>query len=195
MDARDTIATAIAATATLTIRYAGGSQPGTTRQVQPIAIQGDHLSALCLSSGIEKTFRLSKIEVLSATTAPPTYSPEYRRVEPTSLGEVVATIQTDLEAMGWIVVADTDTELSVYRRFKNGSLRKTPDVTIQYFPTRTDLAVDEKTGELVERNERASARPWYVRSSLDAQAASFAHLSAAAERFVQRCREAAAELL
>lgn len=47
----------------LKIKYYAGSNPGTIREICPIRIIGNKLTAMCLISDIEKTFFIGKIEL------------------------------------------------------------------------------------------------------------------------------------
>jgi ribosomal protein L7/L12 len=48
----------------LKIKYYAGSNPGTNREICPIEINGNKLTAMCLIADHEKTFFISKIELV-----------------------------------------------------------------------------------------------------------------------------------
>jgi uncharacterized protein (DUF983 family) len=50
------------------IRYNGGSQPGTIREITPLKIDGAYLEAFCSTQKRNRTFVISKIEVVSSST-------------------------------------------------------------------------------------------------------------------------------
>jgi len=66
-----------AATAGAVVRviYNRGSQPGTVREILPLAIVGDELQARDLSSRIDKTYKLEHMELAEPHTAAPHYDP------------------------------------------------------------------------------------------------------------------------
>ena len=71
--------------------------------------------------------------------------------------------RAELTAMGWHVEL-TESQVGVYRFFKNGKMRKTPDVYMLFQEFTTDYFDQGSNGELVEP-KRPSSRPWYVRSN------------------------------
>lgn len=65
MDLRESLTLSATAGEILTIVYHGGSQPGTKRQIVPIEIRRDALSAMDLSTNKRKQFSINKIEIIS----------------------------------------------------------------------------------------------------------------------------------
>lgn len=55
------------------VRYLGGTQPGTTRDLQIHRIEDEYISAQCLASGMVKSFRLDRLQIVSDDT-PLTYT-------------------------------------------------------------------------------------------------------------------------
>ena len=157
--------------------YHGGSQPGTSRLVFPVGISGGTLTARCIATGGTKTFKLDKLELANGQQPTTRYVPNQPRAEPVDLA---AAIEPDLEMLslgGWVVELEHD-RVGVHRRFKNGSLRKSPDV---YMMLQKDM-------------DYPGSRPWYVRSAHDGRSATFRSLGSAAERFLRWCREAESAL-
>jgi hypothetical protein len=69
---------AIDSSATLRVRYFGGSSPGGEREIQPISVKDGKVRARCLLSGETKTFIVEKMELVVevspsklASTLPP----------------------------------------------------------------------------------------------------------------------------
>ena len=103
----------------------------------------------------------------------------------------LAPYRDTVEGIGWVLEV-SDTSAGTFRRFKNGKLRKTPDVHIEYNEYHHDTYDVDDDGELVEVPRKAE-RPWYVASTHKAQAATFKHHERAIERFMELCvTEAAA---
>lgn len=84
-----------------------------------------------------------------------------------------------VESYGW-VIKSTSTEISVYRTFKNGKLRKTPDIYINYF-------------ELNDEG-RPRLRPWYIRSNTLGEGTSFKNLRKAIDKLIEYVELSAKEL-
>ena len=149
------------------IVYYGGSRPGTFRDVAPIEITGEHVLAFCETTNSQKTFRLDKIDLRAA-------GPVDNRAAQTltsrsaPLFETVAEIHScyrhALEAVGWHVEfleVETGAFLHLYERFKNGKLRKSPTITLNYQHTTYDVAVTQD-GDFEHINVRPRVRPWGV---------------------------------
>jgi hypothetical protein len=191
----------------LRIIYHGGGQPGTWRDVRPIAVIDDTLRAYDVAAGEEKRFRLSKIEIADEGYAG---APAYDGAAVSS-DEEQSTIRdfftpriASLEALGWHVVWSRDA-LSLHRRFKNGKPRKTPEVEIIYEPmvkqtpvpvtvivARADLL--EGTASVTRHEEPApptpdtSWRPYSVRSESLPATRRFSRLASAAALVLEQAR-------
>ena len=49
----------------VTIKYHGGSSPGTVREIMPVKIENDRVRARCYTSDAVKSFMFNKIELIS----------------------------------------------------------------------------------------------------------------------------------
>lgn len=65
----------------LDIVYAGGTQPGTRREITVRAIDGEMLKACCLATGMSKTFRIDRLEVWDGDPRVPIYDVALARSE------------------------------------------------------------------------------------------------------------------
>lgn len=169
------------------VKYNGGSQPGLIRELSPITINGDDVRARCLATNRVKTFKLSKMEISSADTAS-SYEPGKTLPEPSNLNEALEPHKESIEEQGWILVIE-ENEAGVYRTFKNGKLRKTPDVFIQYHELQYEYTDSDKDGNQIDIM-KPSVRPWYV-SHKRKQASSFKRLSSGIEKFLENVTEEA----
>jgi predicted DNA-binding transcriptional regulator YafY len=175
----------------INIKYHGGSQPGSIRQISPISVKAENVRARCLSTNRVKVFKLSRIEIERSSTLTNTYVPGKKTPEPTSLKEAFESHRELLSNLGWLLSVE-DEGAGVYRTFQNGKLRKTPDVYIQYFEFKYDYTDDDEGNEI--EYTKPSERPWYVRSNTRDQASSFKKLSVATDKFVLLAKEAAETL-
>ena len=164
------------------IIYHGGSQPGTVREISPIRVATLEILARDLATDIVKTFKLAKIELVEDATDAPEYVSHPDVPEPAGIIEALDGKRPELENLGWHVTFSED-EASVYRFFKNGKPRKTPDVSLSYDEFVIDLFVDDD-GELHE-DARHSTRPYRVDSLRFASGRMFGKLSRAAALFLE----------
>ena len=183
----DLIHSAIVSGEVIKIKYQGGSQPGAIREIAPRSVSGDRVRALCLATSRIKTFMLSKMELLQAESTG-TYNPDFVKPEFSSLSEGLEHYKQALEIEGRVMKYD-DREAGIYRCFKNGSLRKTPDVCIQFHEMTYDYTDVDDDGNLVDVM-KANTRPWYVRSNLSGSTSTFSVLSGAIEKFVEFANDA-----
>lgn len=144
----------------LTVIYLGGSKPGSARQIQPRSIDGNKIRAIDIASGRNKQFLINKIEIANDDDLQAEYTPDiYHRKATTQ--ELISYHVTETEKLGW-VARYTNTSISLYQRFKNGNLRKTPSVKIYYDELVTEYIID-LDGELIEVTHPA-VRPWHTAS-------------------------------
>ncbi len=164
-----------------------GSQPGTGREIAPIAISDEEVRARDLAAGIDKTFKLTYVELAGPQTTARTYD----RVAPV---EDTQTVQAALEphvaelrALGWHVEV-ADTSVGVHRNFKSGKPRKGADVAILF----NEFAIDAWDDGKGWREEAVkSKRPYYVSSPTFERARTFARLSLALALFLEEARKLA----
>lgn len=91
--------------------------------------------------------------------------------------------------MGWHVEA-SEVSIWLHSHFKNGKLRKTPDVQLNYDEYIVDLVVDFDSPELKEE-QRKSTRPYHVYSRRLPSAKSFGKVSLAVQAFLDEAKSLA----
>jgi predicted DNA-binding transcriptional regulator YafY len=187
---KDHITGAIFSGQPLRIIYNGGSQAGRVREIAPVDLSDDEVRAVCLATKRVKTYKLSRMELPQKGFTDEQYAPKKILPEPTSLEDALEPYRPEIESMGWTLKVEKDFS-GVFRCFKNGKLRKTPDVYIEFHEYTVDICFDEAGQEVEER--RLSARPWYV-SHKRKTGSTFKNLGAAAEKFVLNMREEAVVL-
>jgi hypothetical protein len=126
-DVRARLLTAATAGEIVRIVYHRGSQPGTVREIMPLAITDDEVRARDLATGIEKSFKLLYVELAGPQTTDAGRLGEDGR----TLRAALDSHLTDLRACGWHVET-TDNSVSVHLSFKNGKPRKGRDVSILF---------------------------------------------------------------
>lgn len=166
------------------IKYNGGSQPGSIRDIYPISVVRDDVVARCLATGAGKQFKLSKMELSQPGDC--VYIPGKKAVGPASLREALESHRNDIEGRGWIF-AINDCDAGVYRRFKNGKPRKQCEISISYREFSCGNMEFDESGNLVDIIT-PSTRPWHVSSPT--QSTSFKSLIAAVDRFLLKIDEA-----
>jgi len=114
----------------LEIIYWGGSQPGRKREILPVELKGGLLEAVCLITGWTKNFSIEKIDFSDLNDAK-FYNPSDgdHPDELQTVAEIKQELLDKLSACGWHV-KKTDCSLEVYLYFKNGKLKKTPEVEL-----------------------------------------------------------------
>jgi hypothetical protein len=189
------ITAAIEAGETLEVIYHGGSQPGTLRAIIPRSIRGDKLIAVCVNSHTSKTFIIEKIEVVEEGSKQKSakHDPRITRQKSQyeSLDELLNENREFLETLGWHIERDTKTfqiadsheqhceHLFLYSHFKNGKLRKSPDIELSFEALTWDVFADSETPE----NIRKRVRPWTIRARKK-QTKNYGNLDKAADLFL-----------
>lgn len=186
---RDLLEQSIASGSVVTIVYNGGSRPGQPRPLIPLSLRGDELVAHEPALRTAKTFKLAKIASVTADSETATnvaVTPIAAATIPhfETLAEYANYLKDTYVARGWSVTAEPR-QFSVCGFFKNGKLRKSPTVSIQFVDRQFETALDLESGELVtiEHELTGRERPWRVESKRRPQAKAFAELSKAMEYF------------
>ncbi len=83
---RKALTVAIEKGTTVRIVYHGGSRPGSTRDIRPLSLAPDTLRATDTAEGIDKTFRLERIEIAAegAAVTPPQATVHALELQPSS---------------------------------------------------------------------------------------------------------------
>lgn len=170
----------------ITIRYHGGSQPGTHREIVPLRIEGDYVRAHCLSSKATKQFSLDKVELVDRQAA----QNEWRTpsTAPKSIDDIQSSVAEIIQAQRWHLTRESTEDgewLHLHSAFKNGKIRKTPDIGISLQPMTHDSVVNQ-SGEIMKENIRPRVRPWSVYSKNFAAAKTFTHAETALAVFIQQ---------
>jgi len=172
----------------LKIKYHGGSQPGTVRQISPISVSEDKVIARCLSSNVVKTFVIDKIELCGSNNQDDDikWAPAKKsQVKYENLAAFCDLRRSELESLGWHVNSDADF-VSLHRRFKNGKPLKGSDVSLDYEEFICDGFVDID-GRLREEHIRKHPRPWMVKAT-GMQGRGYGRLGKAADLFIEQAK-------
>lgn len=191
------------------IAYAGGSQPGSERDIYPLEVKGSKVRAKCIASGVVKMFDIAKISIVRLVapgpTPPVTYDPSTPAVQQfQSFEHVAAELAPSLSRMGWQMDQEADGEnrvLSLHSFFKNGKLRKTPDVTLHFTPREPIkdytlvVSIDPKplgvTTQAREETQQTATRPWSVRSKAMASGKAYGKIDRAVQVFLEQAEKLA----
>lgn len=189
-DLRGILASAATAGEIVSIVYRRGSQPGTVREVVPLAVYADEIVAHDLAAGIDKTFKLEHLELAGPNTDARAYDPTAPPPIETkqTVQEAVASHVVALESSGWAVDL-TERRVSLdrpYLFYKNGKPRRRYVVTLGYDEFTVD-AFDDADGRGIQMVTRPSRRPYYVVSS-SLPTRTFVHLPAALQQFLEEAR-------
>ncbi len=177
----------------LRVVYHGGSQPGTLRQIAPVALADDGLllRARCYASNSIKEFALHKIVIVESDEQAATITPWQADFEPAhigTLGNLFDASKAKFEAVGWHIEKD-EHRLSLHRCLKNGKPLKSADVALNFEEFTFDLIV-HADGQVHEENRRLRARPWVVRGKKK-DTKTFSELDKAAAVFLDWAEELA----
>jgi hypothetical protein len=185
MSIYDRLKEAITTGEVLLIKYHGGSQPGTTREIHPISLSGDTVRARCITSNETKTFKLDKIEICNGenqnnVTWKPPEEREFKYVNIVSLYELN---RVELESLSWHINHDEES-ISLHRRYKNGNPLKIPEVHLCYDKYNHQYIIGADGKEYEEIKERVS--PWMVGSKSFCR--HYKELDMAADVFMEQAR-------
>lgn len=150
IDKIDTLLNAIGTGEVIKIKYNGGSQPETIREIVPMEINGKLLNAYCVASEMEKSFTISKIDIVSndanvsfklGKIVNINYTSEESKVEyRKKLKEVYDTNKENWEQNGWYVAFD-DLKIGLHNFGKRGKPLKYPVFSISYCGTDDDWRI------------------------------------------------------
>ena len=189
-DLRAIVASAATAGEVVSIVYRRGSQPGAAREIVPLAVYDDEISAHDLAAGIDKTFKLEHLELAGPTTVARTYDPTAPPAVEAKLSvqEAVAPHIAALESIGWTVeLAERRVSLNrSYLFYKNGKPRRRYVVTIAHEEFTVD-AFDDADGRGLQTITRPSKRPYHVEST-SLPTRTFVHLPGAVQLFLEEAR-------
>jgi hypothetical protein len=189
-ETRDRLAAASAAGEIIRVVYHRGSQPGTVREIAPMAIVNDEVRARDIAAGFDKNFKLAYLELAELNTEARAYDPaapppaEDRQTVLVALTPHVA----ELQGLGWHVEL-SEHRISLHRFFKNGKPRKGYDVTMGFDEFTVDM-FDDFDGRGLQTVTRPSQRPYNV-SSTSLPTRTFVLLSAAVPLFFEEARKLA----
>lgn len=151
----------------LNIKYNGGSQPGALREIAPISISNDKVSARCLTSNSTKTFYIEKIILSDFNSSENHISYDNDFVEIAKYEDLNSFYKSELNSLlnlGWRIENSEDS-LSLHKTFKNGRLINKSEVSLQYEEFACDFVVDAETGKINAENIRKRERPWTLRAT------------------------------
>ncbi len=176
------------------IIYHGGSQPGSFREISPIKLYDNKVSAHCYASDLVKSFNLDKIELRGdmPTQEEKTGEWDFKYVDADRFGNpdtILSTYQEYLTSLGWHVLSHFDqefgqTNINLHTFFKNGKLRKTPVITISHSPLTSDCFVQYGSSEILTEY-RESSRPWSLGGKVSINTRTFAKADKAVYEFLK----------
>jgi len=189
------------------VHYFGGSKPGSVRKISPVKILDDKVRARCIETGAVKTFIIAKMEIYIPGVEPTLkVEKQFTLPEFRTISEIFDYSKYTLESQGW-VVRSNETQISLHSKFKNGNLRKTPEVSLDFeefefiFPEPDygdpNLDWDELfeikviDGDALEEAEKKPrTRPWIVRAK-SKDTITYGKSSRALKRFMEWSEELA----
>lgn len=169
----------------LRVIYRGGSQPGAEREIVPQRVTSSEVVALDVASGVEKTFRVDRIQLPREGAAAPRYQADGTRAATSIFFGAMRIHVPELERLGWHVDL-SDTSVSLHRFFKNGKPRKGYEVLLSWDPITVEL-FDDFDGKGLQRIERPSPRPYHL-SGVGLVSRSFGHLPRAVMLLMDQAR-------
>jgi len=163
----------------LKIKYHGGSQPGSIREVVPEKLEGKMLYAYCHSSKRTKSFLINKIEIV-----PNEEKNSYAYGNTTALKtlkELFDTYNTIWEQLGWHIAFE-EKSIGLHKKGKRGNPLKYPDIRIYYDDEVYDYTDFSDDSEEI-RYSKITEKPWCVRDKHE-NTIRFKRLDNAIKRFL-----------
>lgn len=182
MSVRKILKAAIDKKQSVVIRYMGGSQPGTIREIIPNSIDGGNVLAVCMFSRRSKVFTIKKIEIPDELNGAERWeNQEIKKKKYSNIDEFLDANLANLEELGWIVNRD-ELSVSLHRRFKNGKPLSAYDVALKFeeFEYFFDL-----NGQFDPSNKEKRTRPWVLHSN-NIATRTYGKLSSAAHEFLKQ---------
>ncbi|MDP6434394.1 MAG: hypothetical protein QF498_03175 [Arenicellales bacterium] len=178
---KDILEEAITTGEVLHVIYDGGSDPGSTRNISPISISGEKVTARCLNSGRVKTFLIQKLRLTEDPQSGGDWSPPPPPTEFPSLNEFFDLYESNFKESGWFA-KNEEVCVSLHRVFKNGKPMKGADVSLDFVEVDFDL-IAGPFGNIKQVNHRIRVKPWVVRGKKTNESRSFKRLANAATYF------------
>lgn len=147
----------------LIVKYDGGSRPGSSRKISPIALDEHKVRARCLSSNATKLFSISKLSLLDTALPEEDYVMNSTAESSDSIEELLEVHQDFLSTIGWHIEFDGSC-ISLHKRFKNGNPMKGHEVSLSFEEFTYDLVATPE-GDFEKFNHRKNIKPWSVRSN------------------------------
>lgn len=187
MDILPIIEKAISSKEKLMIVYLGGSRPGVVREIAPLSLDNGKVRARCYLSNTVKTFMIKKIQIMDSDGVLTEANYQQDEVFPffNSYSEVYDLLVNRLVDLGWYIELSNDS-ISLHRKFKNGKLRKSSEISIYYDEYVYDEYVVWGSGsnEIPEAKKRKKMNP-YMFSARNEQTCGFKSLEKSVRKFVK----------
>jgi hypothetical protein len=153
----------------LGVRYNGGSDPGSYREIQPNKLSGGMIWAFCHSSGAVKQFSLGKIISVKSVGSAIDKSQEWVKKE-------IKTEYFDMKSYFFdfkkknnldndIIRFSEDGQnqnLEFFGRFKNGNMKKTPEISLHFEKFET-IPIVTNDGEIGHEVGGLRSKPYVLR--------------------------------
>lgn len=194
MEAEQLIQKAIDTKQKINVIYNGGSMSGQPRILGPISINGNKVRAKCYATNALKTFLMERIQVIAEngelTKNRASEVNQLPKVEPQqTLLDIKNAITPHFPVEKWLIeLTESTKNLSIYARFKNGNPKKLPELQICFEEFRTELEIDEITGDYKEVTIKRT-KNWVVRHKEKKSVISYSYLNTAADRLFIWCKE------
>ena len=192
MDVKEKLVEAAETAEVLEIIYHGGSQPGRSRKIAPVSVEGGKVRARCYSSNAVKVFNIDKITLASESGQANEEwgAGKLIAINFSSLNDVYDENIGTLKQLGWYVNIN-ESELTLHRVRKNGNPLKGHDVQLYYEEYSSDLVMG-MDGEFREENIRKRTRPYGVRAK-NFETKTFGALDKAAPIFIEQAKKLSPE--
>ena len=163
----------------LTIKYLGGSVPGSVREIQPRKIDLKKIEAFCLKSNSSKTFVIDKIEILESIDL---QNEKFKTTDSFSnlfqLNEYY--LESGFKQKDWLEVIDNNS-FYIFKKFKNGNPMKTPFISIDFEEFSNDYTFNQYFDK--KETEKRKTRPWVLRIK-DKTTRTYSSLNTCAQQFL-----------
>ena len=134
MGIKENLENAIKSSEPIKIKYNGGSQPGSIREIIPTKLVDNKIYAFCMATGMNKSFILDKIEIVDTITTAeydPKFISEFEFKEEEGLHPIYNKFINIWLEYGWHVEMN-EKSICLFRKWKNGNPQKNPCVCIKF---------------------------------------------------------------
>lgn len=167
----------------LKIVYNGGSQPGSVREIVVTALKEDSIRAAAIGSTLSKEFKINKIEIYDETLhkSAELYTSGKKKIKYSNYQDVIDLHSKIFNEKELTAQVEED-NFGLFGSYKNGKLKKRPEIAIEYHEFIYDDYYDPETDKFRSGKHKAQ-KPWCVKAK-GKTTRNYKHFEKAIETFI-----------